>query len=540
MKSLMWQLCCIGISASLTGSAAGQDAQPIPERQDSRVNSVLDERGALDYVATLYDAQGKLSSQTKVQGLVMPNETTRYTSVGGPYYADEFGNLVRLGTIVARQYAGGANYAVTFLRNGGMQLAIDFRRDRVIDAVFDVTPGGAYGVFANPELGPFVDCFIARATAGEDPLEAANNCLRGAKAGGEDGGGPGVPSLAPKGEYDRLSEPDCGDGSGRSGGVPEDVRQPGATDEEGWSQIGRVSSTSEDGNTRTTVTWFGRENGGGTLQDSRLIVESRNRVTGEEAVQWTTVDHSSDGRTSVVQSRHRVERLSDGSTRTTDEMYVNGRRVSRTQYTVDSAGRCTGDCPRDDSDDSDDSDAGTSSSEGADGGEADAGTPPDGGQGDAGQPGPQCELEGTCPHEDPRCSAPRNDAESLWECVARTGQTPLECLARLQDAVFAGTGCAPIPGPDDGTTRQCPQNLPRSFLECLQEGSTAEECLRQSLMNAGAADIAPSELDDLTAPFRNVGASDIEYVEMTGVGAVLFALCNRGMEQFCRRNPGVF
>jgi hypothetical protein len=59
-------------------------------------------------------------------------------------------------------------------------------------------------------------------------------------------------------------------------------------------------------------------------------------------------------------------------------------------------------------------------------------------------------------------------------------------------------------------------------------------------MNAGAADIAPSELDDLTAPFRNVGASDIEYVEMTGVGAVLFALCNRGMEQFCRRNPGVF
>jgi hypothetical protein len=457
-----------------------------------------------------------------------------YASLGGPYYADEFGNLLRLGSFNVQRYAGAADFAITYLRAGGVQLVLDFRRDSVVDVVFDLTPEGRIGFIADSQLLELIDCFVGLTSGGLDPVKALESCLgRADSAGGKDGG----MTLLPAGAHDRLAAPECGPAGEPDRGV---VAQPPGGGGENWTEVGRFGPH-DDGPTRSTVVFETRPNAApGLGPDARITITSSNRDTGRIAITQTVIDYNETGTRTTV-TRDRSTPLPNGRVAYERERTVDGRRQGRTlTWVVDPAtGECTGDCRE-----AGQTSPSSSSSDGADGGteNPDAGgssaAPADGG--DTGQPSPTCELDGTCPVSDPRCSAPRNDAESLWDCVARTGLSPLECLARIQDAIFAVTGCENTPGPADQPLRKCLRSPARSFAECLERGGAVEECLRRAAVDAGGSELAPSEFDDLTSEFRNAGASDIEYVETTPVGAVLFALCQRGMEQFCRNNPGRF
>jgi hypothetical protein len=510
----------------------------------SATKALIDERGAMTYVARSYDASGVGGSPTQVQGLIMVRDKADYVSLGGPYYRDDLGNLIRLGAFQARQQGGRADFTVTYLHNGGMQLAIDFRRDRVVDALIEVTRTGRRGVFINPELQGMIDCFIARTNAGENPLDAFNACVGRT---GEEGGIEGGASMAPSGEYDRLSEPNCGPGAGSGGtGLPGgSTQQNGTQSESDWAQVGEtIEDTSEDGTVFTTVRVFRRSNSSesGLRPDVRIEIISHNRDTGDHAEQIQTIDHDTEGTTDTEYHRsRRTERREDGTVRQIrhrDSQSVNGRSVWDDDWTTDpGTGECTGgDCPESDPDDTEEEPR-TDPAEGEE--EPEAPPPAEDSEAES-QPGPECEFDGTCPVADPRCEAPRNDIESMWDCVARTGDSPQECLARIRDAVYATTGCELVPGPAGQQVRECPQSPPTAFTECLREGGSVYQCLQQMIRDAGGAEFGHDENDDLLAPFRGVSGADIDFLETSEVGAILFALCAQGVEQFCRDNPGIF
>ena len=178
-----------------------------------RSNLADDAESTRNYAAWVYDGEGMAVIDDDLPGLILMRDESDMTALGGSRFDDGLGNLVVRGTfVVAAAGESESDYALTFLGQGGVHLALDLHRDRVVDAVFDITPEGHFGVLGDLALENEIDCIARRMIAGDDPLAATEACFGpgrnlGAAAGGSSSAGP------TGNEFDRLAEPDC-DASG--------------------------------------------------------------------------------------------------------------------------------------------------------------------------------------------------------------------------------------------------------------------------------------------------------------------------------------
>jgi hypothetical protein len=526
----------IGSLAVLAAIGCG-DAAPGAHESADRTTTDPEEQVPLTYTAWAYDYDGNEIVDTELTGIIRMREESEMIPLSGAYYDDGLGNLIWREAFESQTDGGVGEYALTFLHDGGVQLALDFHADRVVDAVFDITPEGRIGVIGHPALEAEIDCIARRIVEGEEPLAAVDACLGPGRTSGASGSGAGV--AAPTGnEYDRLAEPDCG--SGRSGGgVPHSVAYYAG---EGWRQEGE-SETFERNGMKTTVSRMSQPNDEpGLSPDELVLIEMENSETGYSGTVVTTTDYGEDGTTIVSVSKTWTQRMPNGVIRRGWAHRQGGRLIDSGSADFDAeTGECLkGDCPGPDSDsdaDSSDSEGGDADGEGAEGTDQSAGA--NDGTGSGEQPGPDCEINGDCPFTDPRCEAPRNDSESLWDCVAATGASPMECLARIRDGVAAATGCVHVPGPSGQPELQCPRGMSQQLIDCLTGGGDLGECMESGLFDAGG-EVGPEGPggDDLLQPFRNAGFSDIDYVEISGVGAIFLGFCNEGVEQLCTGGRG--
>jgi hypothetical protein len=138
------------------------------------------------------------------------------------------------------------------------------------------------------------------------------------------------------------------------------------------------------------------------------------------------------------------------------------------------------------------------------------------GPGPVSQPGPECD---DCPTEDPRCAPAPNDIASLWDCQAQTDKSLWECLERLQDVIYSATGgrCSTEPGPDDRPTIRCSD---RRLGECLAEGRSVVDCLRENRGFGGGDDMPGPENDDLRDRTGGSKGRAGLHIDTTPMGAV--------------------
>jgi hypothetical protein len=106
----------------------------------------------------------------------------------------------------------------------------------------------------------------------------------------------------------------------------------------------------------------------------------------------------------------------------------------------------------------------------------------------------------------------------------------MDCLARLNDAVYATTGCMTVLGPSGQPELQCPGSDADQVADCLSTGAAIDGCL-------GDAGGGTGENDDLLDTFSGIGSSDISYLDYTGIGGVLLGFCDEGVEQLCGGRP---
>ncbi len=371
-----------------------------------------------------------------------------------------------------------------------MQLALDFRDDAIVDVLLELDRDGRLGALADPDTQWFLDCMSEELVGGENLIAAANKCLEGL------GGGGGGLGRGPELDADRLGKPDCGDG----GGLPGSVAGPKFGS--GFGSITRVEL--DDGYDMTIER---HETAGGQVRldatvrdaDGRIVYEE-SRVINEhgEVTDRTTVEHRYDENGDYVDSH--VTR------------YENGEQ--------------TGEATLDDDPNHFTMELGEITIEEVD----EDGEPVTPDVAPIRQPGPECEE---CPVEDPRCAPAPNDIASLWDCAAETGLSLLDCIERMQNAIYTATGgrCAPEPGADDRSSIRCGD---RRFNDCLDAGGSIQDCFNASRLGGGDGVVPGDEEDDfLRDPFGRSRGRVGFYIDTTPAGAVFFAFCRRGLEQFC-------
>jgi hypothetical protein len=473
--------------------------------------------GTIHYAAWAYDGEGLAVIDDDLQGLILMRDAASMSSLGGSRFDDGLGNLVVLGAFVSADAAAEGRYALTFVKEGGTQLALDFEDDRIAEAVFDITPEGHLGIIGNIEFESKIDCIARRMIDGEDPLAAVNGCLGlftdlTGVVGGSGAIGP------TGGEYHRLAEPDCGS-AGTSGFLGAVSESPNGE----WKRHGPWGPEFGDGQAVSGVSWTRPNEAPGMPPDTIDQVQIQDIASGDTTQITTETDIHEDGSFTRTTTTHTTEYLSNGETRVSETTHVNGRKVaSSTSYYKTSTGECvSGTCAETVDDAEDPSNANAGGSEASSG--AHGGT-------DSSQPGPNCELDGNCPFTDPRCVGPNNDMEALWDCIARTGESPMECLARLNDAVYATTGCMTVPGPSGQPELQCPRSDADDAADCLAHGEAIDGCFGDGMGGY-------SENDDLLGTFRSRGSSDIAYLDYTGIGGILLGFCDEGVEQLCGGQP---
>jgi len=483
----------------------------------ARPNSA--ESSMLNYAAWAYDGEGLALIDDQLRGMILMRDVSTMTSVGDSYFDDGLGNLLVHGSFMSAASTNEGDYALTFLKGGGVQLALDFENDRVVDVVFDITPEGHFGVIGDLALESEIDCIARRMIDGEDPLSAVDACLGPRRNPSGVAGGSAI--AGPTGnEYDRLAEPDCGS-TGASGVLTMVAESPGNE----WKQLPTWGPLPSDEYSVSGTSYVRPNDAPGAPADSIDSVRMEHNETGDVIRISTETTHDASGTPTVTTTRQDTEYLSNGETRETETVHVNGRKVSSSSSYYDTnTGECLrGSCKDDESDAPDGNDSNTA---------GDEGTSNDSSSGaeSAGQPGPGCEIEGDCPFTDPRCAGPNNDLEALWDCVARTGSSPMDCLARLNDAVYATTGCMTVLGPSGQPELQCPGSDADEVADCLSSGGSPDGCLGQ-----GGGSV--NENDDLLGTFSHIGSSDIDYLDYSGIGAVFFGFCNEGVEQLCGGGP---
>jgi hypothetical protein len=468
------------------------------------------ESSTLNYAAWAYDGEGLTLVDDELPGMILMRDVSNMTSIAESYYDDGLGNLLFHGSFESSATANEAGYALTFMKGGGVQLAIDFESDRIVDAVFDITPEGHFGVIGNLLLESDIDCIARRMIDGEDPLSAVDACLGSPLDRSNAAGGSGL--AGPTGsEYERLAEPDCG--ATTSPGFLSMVAS--APDEE-WQADGS-SAPFESNGYKVHVTYATRPSEvAGVAPDRMETVRAHNSETGDYYVVRQTTEYHSEGSTVTIEKITGVH-LPNGVLKVTGSYTVDGVQQDTVTAEFDAE---TGECLKGD----------CAMFTVAENSVPEADTSGDGNGDAAAQPGPNCELEGDCPFSDPRCAGPNNDMEALWDCVARTNGSPMDCLARLNDAVYATTGCMTVLGPSGQPELQCPGSDADQVADCLSTGAAIDGCL-------GDAGGGTGENDDLLDTFSGIGSSDISYLDYTGIGGVLLGFCDEGVEQLCGGRP---
>ncbi len=473
---------------------SGSSRQP-GSGSSALITRTLVERGALTYLSRTYSPPGKLGNSSEVSGLVVMRETADMRPLGGRYYDDGFGNLIGFGFFKAPKLGGLSRYALTFRKNGGMQLALDFRDDSVVDVLVELDRDGRFGGLAGPDAQWLLDCMSQEIAGGANIAAAANHCLESVAGGG--GGGGGGLGRAAEVEADRLSKPDCKE----EGGIPGSVAQEGGGD-------GDVEIELDNGDTIHASSTTNEDN---TSTLSITIVDAQGRVVYTER---TTFDSDGNEVSSEIQ---RVTYDDTGGSHWESERRENGR-------VVESADRYHGPSL----DDVDIEIGGATRVQHWD--ERARRWRPGVGPTRRPPPGPDCE---DCPIDDPRCAPAPNDIASLWDCQAETGMSLWKCLERMQDAIYTATGgrCAVAVGADDRPNIKCSD---RRLTECLMSGGSVEDCLRQTGYIGDRESIGPENDDFLRNRFGGSRGRVGLYIDSTPVGAVFLGLCADGMEQFCR------
>ena len=474
------------------------DRQKIAQTPEpaATINHLLDERGMLSYLVRSYAASGAIERSLQTGGLVIMRSPDDMRSVGGAYFDNGYGDLVRIDAFRAPAYGGMAVSALTFRKNGALQLAIDLRNDLVVDVLVELGPDGRLGFLADPDMMWFVECMSEAIVGGANLAEAANTCL--AQAGGEGGGGGGGGGSGPgrdaASDVNRLKEPDCG----RRRGLPGSVTQEGNTStigvmtEDGYKVIATLTEN-DDGTSSYEIRMYD--------PDGNLVYHERGQKDENENVTYQhirTFDRDEAGSGEIV---------------IRDRVYENGRLVSDDEISAPNiplhiGGRVYRPVWE------------RFSWEWLD----DEPVP-----GEAFQPGPECE---DCPVEDPRCAPAPNSIASFWDCIAESEMSPLECLKRLQDLIYTATGgrCNAEQGPDDRPTIKCRD---RELQECIASGGSIVDCLRGNPGYGGTEGVPGPENDylrDRIGGSRGVAGA---YIDTTPMAAVLITLCGEGFEQFC-------
>lgn len=492
----------VSLLITLSGCQPKSGAQRHPISGSSAlITRVMIERGALRYVSRAYAPPGKLENSSEVTGLVIMRDAADMRPLGGRYYDDGFGNLIGFGFFKAPKLGGLSRYALTFRKNGGMQLALDFRDDSVVDVLVELDRDGRLGALAGPDAQWLLDCMSQEIAGGSNIAVAANHCLE--SVGG--GGGGGGLGRAAEVEADRLSKPDCKE----EGGLPGSVAQGGGGD-------GDVEIPLDNGDTIHATTTTNEDN---TSTLSVTIVDAQGRVVYTER---TTFDSNGNEVSSEIQrvtyddtggSHWESERREDGRVVESAERYHGPRETeveigeaTRVEY-YDKRTRTwrpgSGPSRR-----------------------------PSRGPTQRPAPGPDCE---DCPIEDPRCAPAPNDIASLWDCQAETGMSLWKCLERMQDAIYTATGgrCAVETGADDRPNIKCSD---RRLTECLMSGGSVEDCLRQTGYIGDRESIGPENDDFLRDRFGSSRGRVGLYIDSTPLGGVLLGLCQE--VDFCPREGG--
>lgn len=481
-------LCCLTVLSSLFAAC---DADR-PSKQAGLTgpavtfNRLIDERGPLTYLSRTYSAAGVADRSFEVTGMVVMRHEADLRPIGGRYYDDGFGNLMSFGDFSAPTLGGRSRYAVTFRKNGGMQLALDFRDDDIVDAVFDLDRDGRLGALADPDNQWLLDCLSQEIVGGANLVEAANTCL--GKAGGGGGGGLG-PAAAH--DVDRLAKPDC---AKRGGGLPASIAQPGADHEstvvmetDDHYKVVATNTENSDGSSDYEIKMYDPE---GTL----VYQETGHKDADDHMVRQTirTFDHG-DGETVIRERTYREGKLLS-DTRTSLTIEIGDAIIEYQEQQLHERPR----------------------------------------RNPFFQPptGPECQ---DCPVEDPRCREAPNDIVSLWDCQAETDLSLLDCLKRMQDEIYTATGgrCSTQPGDDDRPTIRCSE---RELEECLKAGRSIAECIRKNPGYGGGDNVnpGPGEDDFLRDRFGQSRGRVGFFIDTTPMGGVFIALCAHGLEEFCR------
>ena len=456
-------------------------------------NRVLDQRGMLTYLVRSYSAAGVVERSMETGGLVFMRRPSDMRPVGGGYYDDGYGGLVRLDSFKAPAFGGVASYALTFRKNGDLQLAMDFRNDLVVDVLAELGADGRLGFLADPDMMWFVECMSEQVGGGANLAEAANACM--AQAGGGGGGGGGGMGSGAASDIDRLGKPDCE----RRGGVPGSVTQGGnqstivVMTDDGY-KVTATSTENDDGSSSYEIRMYDPE--------GNLVYQERGQKDTEGNMVYQhirTFDRDPSGTSGEVVIRDRV--------------LENGALVSDDEISVPDLSSVTGRGWRIRWD--------AIEWEWLD--EEPQPNP------EIRQPGPECE---DCPVEDPRCAPAPNSIASFWDCIAESGMSPLECLKNMQDLIYTATGgrCSAEPGPDDRPTIRCSD---RELQDCIAEGRSIVDCLRENPGYGGGEGVPGPENDylrDRIGRSRGVAGA---YIDTTPMAAVLITLCGEGVEQFC-------
>lgn len=489
--SMRWIIVCSWV---LVLAGCGSERLPTtietPEPA-ATLNRVLEERGMLIYLVQSYSAPGVVEQSLEASALVVMRHPDGMRPVGGAYYDDGYGDLVRFGAFKAPAYGGVAGYALTFRRNGDLQLAVDFRDDLVVDVLVELGPDGRLGFLADPDLLWFVECMSEQIGGGANLAEAANACL--ATAGGGGGGGGGLGSSAAS-EIDRLKEPDCERRGGVPGSVAQGDHQSSVTiiSEDGY-KVSATTTENADGSSSYEIRMYDPE--------GNLVYQERGRKDADGNMvhqHIRTFDRDESGTAGYMHIRDRV--------------YENGRLVSDDEIGVPEFRGLRGwrlrweELTWENLDEEPRPNPGIR------------------------QPGPECD---DCPVEDPRCAPAPNSIASFWDCVAESGMSPLECLKHMQDLIYTATGgrCSTEPGLDDRPTIRCSD---RRLQDCIAEGQSIVDCLRENPGYGGGDDMPGPENDDLRDRLGRSRGVAGAYLDTTPMAAVFIAFCREGVEQFCR------
>lgn len=433
-----------------------------------------------------------VAKKDDIRGLLLMRNKKYFEPLGGTFYDDQQGNLLRFG-------GKKKIFTMTYMVSGQNISAVDGNRDGIVDTAIGDINTGTFWIISD-DITSLLPCLSA---SGRGIKDAALECTKPYLPDAP--GGSGGDSESPSSSLDALGKPDCrpkqpgsevgvgGDPATPDGEDPADSPPPPDTEspeDDTYPPMGRHEflETNPEGGPPTRIV---------TIRTPEKLIVQMTGTTADGSVIRTTIHRDSQGR-----ETYREDILVGPA----PDRVLLMHRVRTTTYDADGNPTNTILVSR----------------------QSRRGLPP-------------INPDGSTVFEDPRCAGRETKVSQglgfLELCAQQaedgspTGSGDfLACYRQLENPLYnlSGGRCTKGPGPAGGQVINC--SGPGSIAECISAGRPPAECAQTEPggnlpVSPGGSGAGPTDAPGLPG---SRGSIDIKYIDTIPLGAVFAGICSRG------------